>query len=310
MRLATPDTRPADDAREPEGRCVAARSCRARSRRLNHWASRDPDDFVCYPRLTPLGYLEESKLIERAKAGETAARNQLWMQYARLTLSVVNLFRVPEHLLADAIQEGCIGLTRAIAKFEVERFNSFSTYAWAWIYNGIQRFVADNVLPLRLPAYLFPEYMRFRRELRACKEPGDEAAVMERWHRDNPRLLSLMLRAHAVILGVPLHLLENGEHPFALDAEHAEAPDWKSLCLDAIRGLHERERIVIVKRYGLFGCPDLTLQQVADELQLTRERVRQIQEKAEGKLRRHCNRIRHLVDLMGQPDDAEEPTED
>ena len=108
--------------------------------RYNHWRKRNPDEFVSYPKLNPLPYLKESRLIQLAQQGDIKARNEVWMHYARLVLSVVNRFSIPDRLLADAIQEGSLGIKRAIEKFEIERFHSFSTYAWRWIYQYIQRF--------------------------------------------------------------------------------------------------------------------------------------------------------------------------
>jgi RNA polymerase sigma factor (sigma-70 family) len=296
MRLATSKIHDQDDSQDQDDRKSISRIGHSLGRRSNHWATRNPDDFVRYPRLEPLSYLIESKLIERAKAGDIEARNDVWMHYARLTLSVVNHFRIPDHLLPDAIQEGCIGLTRAIQKFEIERFNSFSTYAWRWIYQYVQRFLVDNVLPLRLPSYLFPEYMRFRRELRECKAPGDENALMARWHRKNPRLYARIIRVHSVIHMVPSHLLERRQHPCSHDEEFVEHPNWDSVCREALQTLHERERSILQKRYGLYGGKPMNLREIGDEMHLTRERIRQIQDKAEKKLRRRCDRIRMLVE--------------
>jgi RNA polymerase nonessential primary-like sigma factor len=275
----------------------------SKGRRCNHWATRNPDDYVNYPRLPPLGYLEESRLIRRARQGDLAARNAVWLHCARLTLSVVNQFRIPETWLADAIQEGQLGFARAIERFDIERLNSFSTYAWYWIYQQIQRFVESRLYPIRLPAHLFPLYMRYRRELRLCVEPGDEARLRDRWSRDEPLQYSFLYRFRIRISTEPIHEVRPREHPAVLDAEPDDSPDHNALCLELLQTLKPRDRYVLERRYGLNQQARASLREIAETLGLTRERVRQIQWVAEKRLRKRFQKIRYrFAERLGLPD--------
>lgn len=264
----------------------AAAPCRVRHGRKNHWAKCPPERFVRYPKSKPLPYYIESRLVRLAQAGDEDARNRLWVQHLRLVLSVVNDFRIPEALIPDAVQEGALGIKKAIEKFEVERYNSFSTYAWRWIYQCIQRFLVGDLFLARLPSYIFPEYMRFRRELLAAGTPDGERRVYDRW-RSGGKTYHRVLLVHAMTGAVPAHLLDRATEPDAPEEAAPDETDWKGLVADSLRVLHDREREVIILRYGLSGEPAMSLEEVGKRFDLTRERIRQIQEKAERRLHRH-----------------------
>src|SRR5689334_9946041 len=102
---------------------------KSRSRR-NYWATFDPSEFAAFPKLEPLPYLKECRFIERAQTGDVEARNIVWTHHLRLVYSVANQFNFHENDLPDALQEGAIGLSRAVARFEIHRYAAFSTYAW------------------------------------------------------------------------------------------------------------------------------------------------------------------------------------
>jgi RNA polymerase sigma factor (sigma-70 family) len=277
-----------------------------RSNRRNYWCNRNPEDFVNYPKLEPLPYLKESHLIRAAQAGDIDARNEVWMHYARLVLSVINEFHVPEHLLADSIQEGVMALAKAIEKFEVERLNSFSTYAWHWICNGIQRFLVRNLFPLRFPDYLFDDYMRFLRELRKCVEPGDEAGCRARWHGLDRRLYVRMMLIHAAVHPLALPDADARSHPKVFDVLQQGELELTAICHEAVHSLKRRDRAIISMRYGLFGGRAMTLAEIGHKLKLTRERIRQLQVEAEARLGILLKRLRHLIlSESGQDEDSE-----
>jgi RNA polymerase sigma factor (sigma-70 family) len=241
--------------------------------------------------LEPLPYLKESRLIQAAQEGDIAARNEVWMHYARLVLSVVNSFRIPESMLADAIQEGAIGLHKAIKKFEIERYNSFSTYAWPWVYQYVQRFLVSNLFSPRIPSYLFRDYMRFQRELRCCIEPGDEAALFSKWRNINRKLYKRIIQIHNANNAMPLQFLGAASHPEVFDRNEQDEVDRKAICHEAIRSLENRDQKIINMRYGMSGEPEMTLKRVGQELGLTRERIRQLQVQAEALLETRLHRI-------------------
>lgn len=263
-------------------------------KRANHWAKHPPEEFVRYPRQEPLPYLKECRLVRLAQDGDRDALNQLWVQHLRLVLSVANHFRIPDAILADAMQEGTLGLKTAIEKFEVERYNSFSTYAWRWVYQHIQRFLVAHLFAVRLPSYMFPDYMRFRRELRAAGSPDGERQVFDRWRGGDERTYQRVLFVHSLVQPQPVHLLDRSTHPVAPDEAEPDETDWTALVADCLRSLRDRERDIIVLRYGLFGGEAMSLEAVGEKYHLTRERIRQIQEKAILRIRRHLGRLKNL----------------
>lgn len=260
---------------------------RRRSRRRNHWATQTPDDHVHYPHTERLTYLQMCKLVERAQSGDIAAFQQLWFHFIRLPVAVINHFGVPAELFADALQAGNMGIARAIRKFDISRLNDFSTYAWQWVRQSIQRFLVDQCFGQRIPAHLWKPYHQFRHGRR-------HADTREAWYDWFIRLLEhdragfiVMQRLHAIIEpqrdrfalravpappAEPLHLLR--------DAEDV------ALLREALDRLSPVQREVLILRYGLFDQPEQTLEEIGQRRKLTRERVRQIQQRAEQLLRR------------------------
>jgi len=120
------------------------------------------------------------------------------------------------------------------------------------IFQRVHRFLVENLLPLRLPVYLFADYMRFRRELRSCLEPEGRAAILNRWRVNDPFLYARIIRIHTFARVIPLQLIESAEHPEVAD-EVDEAPNWSAVCREVLQILNERHRTILLKRYGLFG---------------------------------------------------------
>jgi len=257
--------------------------------RWNHWARYSPDDFVRFPHAPRLSLLAETGLVRRAQAGDVAARNELWTHHLRLVLSVVNDFRIAEPILADALQEGAIGLTRAIEKYSTAFDASFTTYAWRWVYQAIQRFLTANVWLAPVPAYIFTDYMRFRRELRAAGTHADARAVFQRWRAGDRRTYLRVLAIHALARPRDLDDVAPEEVPVATDEPVAEEFDYRGAVADGLRALPEREREVLTLRYGLSGEPERCLREIGERMGISKERARQIQEVAEARLRRYFN---------------------
>lgn len=266
--------------------------CRRGSKRRNYWRTRRPQDYVTYPELVPLTYLQEVRLIERAQTGDVSARNQVWLHYARLTLAVINEFRVPEPMLADAIQEGCTALVRAIERFEIERYIAFSTYAWYWIYQAIQRFLSKHQTLVRIPNHLWRDLGRYHAD-QFRRQTTAEVDRPSPW-ADDPPLEEQLRHCYRLTCLVPWHDVPTQQHRSYRDTT-AETPDWEAICRTALHTLRERERMILTRRYGLFGTATATLKEIADDLGLSRERVRQVQAKAERKLARRCPDLQRLI---------------
>jgi RNA polymerase primary sigma factor len=293
MFVVSPEREDRDEARRPV--------------RRNHWAHRDPDAFVRYPRLPVLGYVAETRLIQRAQAGDIAARNEVWLHFLRLALAVVNDFHVAECNLADAIQEGAMGIKRAIEKFDPERLNSFTTYAWPWISNHIRIHLVSNSFGRHCPAYLFRDYTAYRRELRNCHEPDHERDLERRWLARGVRRYRLIRRFHSFSKSIPIHDLKPREHPARSDEDEN---DWRppiEVCRELVARLHPRDRTVIELRFGLQDGRERTLREVGEQLHLTRERIRQIEACALKKLRRLARK--HHPDYANElpSDEADAP---
>ncbi len=256
------------------------------------------------PLLTPE---EELAAATRARQGDFAARQLMIERNLRLVVSIARHYVGRGLPLSDLIEEGNLGLMHATAKFEPERGFRFSTYAAWWIRQSIERAIMVQARLIRLPVHVLRELsvlLRTRRRLEA--EAVDGQAVGD--------------EAVAAALGRPLHevaaLLHLAEQPASLDAPAERGAgeggdsmldrvaddqgvdpldlrlgdELHRLVLDSLADLNERERAVLDGRFGLHGGEPLTLEALAAQLGLTRERVRQIQYEAMNKLRRRMLR--------------------
>lgn len=256
----------------------------ASRRKRNYWADPALHESISCPRGKPLGYLTEARLIERAQQGDVAARNIVWYSHLRLAMTAINEFHIPRPLVPDAFQEAAIGLEQAIMRYEVRRFLSFSTYAWYWIAQRVRRLLASQRSPIRIPDYLHRFFANFCHERKACRGPGEWFDWFDSWSSSEPDVFLSFVRIfhfthdpprEADLLAHTAH--EVGHRP--LDA------DEKRLIHGAVLALSERERNILERRFGLDGKAEATLEAIARELGLTRERVRQIQQEAFDRLR-------------------------
>jgi RNA polymerase primary sigma factor len=245
-----------------------------------------------------LTHKEEIDLSNRARAGDKRARDRLVEKNLRLVVSVAKKYRGYGLTFEDLIQEGNIGLMKAIEKFDPDRGYRFSTYATWWVRQAVQRSVTDKGRTIRVPVHMSEKIQKMARTFNALsaelnRDPSDEE-VAERleWTVDQVRDIKSVM-PDATSLDKPANSEDDSSDigSFVEDEKSSDTAgevmrEMETAHLDeAISTLPERARYVLIRRYGLGEEKAATLNELSRELGISRERVRQLQREAEQRLR-------------------------
>jgi RNA polymerase nonessential primary-like sigma factor len=245
---------------------------------------------------------EEVYFSRRSLKGDQAARKRMIVSNLRLVVKIARRYNNRGLALLDLIEEGNLGLIRAVEKFDPERGFRFSTYATWWIRQTIERALMNQTRTIRLPIHVVKElnvYLRAARELsqKLDHEPSAEeiAESLDKPLRDVTKMLRLNEKITSVdtpiggeIDRVLLDIIADDKS--AGPEEELQSSNIKTDIIKWLEALNPKQREVLARRFGLLGYEPSTLEDVGVEIGLTRERVRQIQVEA----------LRSLKDMLGE----------
>ena len=260
-------------------------------------------------RIPLLSSEEEIELAKRMEEGDEEAKKKLSEANLRLTVSIAKRYSGRGMQFLDLIQEGNLGLIKAVEKFDYRKGYKFSTYATWWIRQSITRALADQARTIRIPVHMVETMNRVNRTSRRLlqeygREPTPEE-IAEAMNLPVERVLEISkISQEPVSLETPIGEEEDSHLGDFIQDEHIPVPaDEAAHTLlreqleKVMDTLSEREQKVLALRFGLEDGKPHTLEEVGREFQVTRERIRQIEAKALRKLR-HPTRSRKLRDFL------------
>ena len=262
-------------------------------------------------RISLLSPEEETELSVRIANGDEFAKNILAESNLRLVVSIAKRYVGRGLLFLDLIQEGNIGLMKAVEKFDYDKGYKFSTYATWWIRQAITRALADQARTIRVPVHMVETINKMARVQRQMtlelnREPSEEE-LAEKMGITVEKVREVMkISQDPVSLETPIGEEDDSHLGDFIKDERSMSPEeyaTNEILKEEIRNvlltLQEREQEVLELRFGLVDGTSHTLEEVGKRFNVTRERIRQIEAKALRKLR-HPSRAKKLKDFLGE----------